>query len=446
MKPSVLPLSALALLLFWPAVARSFVVPEGMSETQRQRFERFETFQIKGVCGDKDLDRLAKLGVNTVRGYTIEEPAVMREKLDHAQRLGMKMIVSEWMPHHGENKNKQGQVWTFDYEAKSDRMVEEFIKKVEAVGDHPALLMWGLGNEVHLDEPYLRVVNRMSQEVHKRFPHHITSLTMINAKPEHIQKIKEFAPDIDVLGVQAYSRGAVRGGIKNAEEHWGKPFYMSEFNANGPWNFGKTPWEVPLDEPVSRKVNDLKDCYAAIDASPLCLGSTVFVWGHYEVDDRPTYFSLLLDPHPEGKAAMDRQLMTPQADAMIEHFTGRPNPGNRAPVLTKLEFEGGGNQKTVQPGEDMTVRFAADDSNGDAIEFVSWILQAKAKKTTVVAGPFAQASPDHAVFKAPAKPGEYLVMIYTHDNKGGTSASVLPFKVPDPLAETPSQTAKGAQP
>jgi hypothetical protein len=420
----------ITLLLTGSTLAQSFVIPEGMSETGRKRFERFETFQIKGVCGDRDLDRLAKLGVNTVRGYTIDEPEEMRKKLDHANRLGMKMIVSEWMPHHGDNKNKEGVVWNFDYEAKGDQMVEKLIEKIEAIGDHPAILVWGLGNEVHLDEPYLRVVNRMSQEIHKRFPHHLTSLTMINAKPENIQKIKEFAPDIDVLGVQCYSRGAVRGGIKNAETYWGKPFYMSEFNTNGPWNFGKTEWGVELDEPVTKKVSDLKDCYAAIDESPLCLGSTIFVWGH-ATTYRPTYFSLLLDPNPNGSkdAGAKNLMMTPQADVMTEHFTGQPIKGNRAPVLSKLEFEGGANARLAKPGEAMPVRFAAEDTNGNKIKFVSWILEAKARRTTSVAGPFPQASPEHAVIKAPTTPGEYLLMVYAKDDKGGASASTIAFKV-----------------
>ncbi len=423
---------ACVILMLCTVGVRAFVLAEGVSETDRKRFERFENFQIKGVCGDADLDRLAKLGVNTVRGYTIQEPEVMRAKLDHVDRLGMKMIVSEWMPHQGENKNNEGVIWTFDYEAKGDQMVEQLIEKVEGIGDHPAILMWGLGNEVPLDEPYLRVANRMSEEIHKRFPHHITSLTMVNAKPEHIEAVKKFAPDIDVLGIQSYSSGAVRGGIKKTEEVWGKPFYMSEFNANGPWNMKKTKWDVPLDEPVTKKVSDLRDCYAAIDASPLCLGSTVFVWGHFKLNDRPTYFSLLLDPNPEGAEddeSLDQMLMTPQADAMAEHFTGRLIEGNHAPVLSKLEFDGGAKSRLARPGEAMPLQLAAEDADGDKVDFVTWILKSKVRKTTAVGGPTPQASGEDAVVKAPGTPGEYLVMVYAIDNKGGGSASVLPFKV-----------------
>ncbi|NQX02686.1 hypothetical protein HQ447_18660 [bacterium] len=432
---SRLPL--IALLLTSPAIAHSFAIPKGMSAVERTRFERFESFQIKGVCGEGDLKRLAKLGVNTLRGYTLGKPEIMRKKLDEAHRLGIKMILSEWMPHHGPNKNQDGILWNFDYHTQGDKMVANLIRKVEAIGDHPAILMWGLGNEVHLDEPYLRVVNRLSREIHQRFPLHLTSLTMVNAKPEAIAAVKKFAPDLDVLGIQSYSRGAVRGAIKKTEQLWGRPFYMSEFNSNGPWNFQKTEWEVPLDEPAINKVRDLKDCYAAIDASPLCLGSTVFVWGHYAVDDRPTYFSMLLDPHPAGRKALksfDHQLMTPQADAMAEHFTGKPIQGNRAPVLSKLEFEGGAKSRQVRPGDAMTLSVAAEDSNGDKVDFVTWILKSKVRKTTAVTGPVARPAGGKVVVDAPKTPGDYLVMVYAMDNKGGASAGVLPFKVAHPAA------------
>jgi hypothetical protein len=298
--------------------------------------------------------------------------------------------------------------------------------------------MWGLGNEVHLDEPYLRVVNRMSQAIHERFPNHLTSLTVVNAKEPAISAIKKFAPDIDVLGVQSYSRGAVRGAIKKTETLWGKPFYMSEFNTNGPWNFPNTEWGVPLDEPVTKKVSDLKECYASIDASPLCLGSTIFVWGH-SAAYRPTYFSLLLDPEPNGQPkaeSFDHLMITPQAEVMQEHFTGHPPLGNRAPVLSKLEFDGGAKSRLAKPGEPMTVRFAADDPNGDKVEFVTWILDSSARKTTRVGDSFPQTSPEHVIITAPTTPGEYLLLVYAKDNKGGASASTLVFKVPAPAVDT----------
>lgn len=424
------------LLLACAAHAGPFVLPNGVSDTDRKRLERFQSFQIRGVCGDQDLESLVGTGVNTVRGYTIPAAKAMQpmiDKLDLAQRLGLKMVLSEWMPHHGENKSNDGSPYTYDYNVRGDAMVANFIAKIEAIGDHPAILMWGLGNEVHLDEPYLRVVNRMSLAIHERFPHHITSLTMVNAKPEHIEAVKKFAPDLDVLGIQSYSRSGVRKGIKNAEEYWGKPFYMSEFNTEGPWNFQKSEWGVFLDhQSVIEKVKDFKDCYVAIDESPLCLGSTVFVWGH-AITTRPTDFSLVLSPNPNGPAAGEKLAglyRTPQADVMIEHFLGQPLKGNRAPVQTKLQFERGEASRFALPGELMRVEFAGEDADGDTLEHVTWILDSSARLAKTVAGPFPQTSGGHAMIPAPEKPGEYRLMVYTIDNKGGASASSLAFKVP----------------
>lgn len=419
------------------ALAWPLVLPGEMREVERKRFERFQSFQIRGVCGDSDLASLEGTGVNTVRGYTISTPKVMIEKLDDARRRGLMMVVSEWMPHHGKNKARDGSTYEFDYNARGDKMVEAFVAKVEGIGDHPAILMWGLGNEVHLDEPYLRVVNRMSLEVHKRFPHHVTSLTMVNAKPENIAKVKQFAPDLDVLGIQSYSLGAVRGAIKATEQHWGKPFYMSEFNTKGPWNFSKTSWGVAGDESVAQKVKDLKGCYLAIDESKLCLGSTIFLWGHAVVN-RPTYFSMLLDRNPAGpgggaagttRPSFKDLYRTPQAEVMIEHFTGKPVAGNRAPVLTGLTFEGGETSRIVKPKEAMRLALASQDSDGDSVEYVTWILDSSSAKTKTVAGPFAGASGTPAVIEAPEARGEYLLMVYVIDNKGGASASTLAFKV-----------------
>ena len=88
MKPPA-PLALLGILLLTcPAITRAFVIPEGMSETDGKRFKPFQTFQIRGVCGDRDLERLAKSGVNTVRGYTMGEPAAVRESLLAAAGTG----------------------------------------------------------------------------------------------------------------------------------------------------------------------------------------------------------------------------------------------------------------------------------------------------------------------------------------------------------------------
>jgi len=418
------------LTLLTSASLAGFEIPETLSAEQAARFKPFESFHIKGVCGEGDYERLSSFGVNTVRGYTISSPETMRAKLDEVHSYGMKMIVSEWMPHHGENKGDNGSTWDFDYEKSGDKLIADLLAKVEAIGDHPAILMWGLGNEVHLDEPYLRTINRMSEEIHKRFPHHLTSLTIINAEPHKLEKIKREAPDIDVLGLQSYSAGAVRGGIKNAEMHWKKPFYYSEFNGKGPWNFKNTDWGVALDETEPSRLGDLRQAYDAIEASNLCLGSTVFIWGYTGVN-RPTYFSLLLaeDPAKYNESTPKSDLlMTPRAEHLAERFTGKPFAGNRAPLLTTLNFNEGKKSAVIKAGGNIRVEVDAEDPEGDAVFYKAWFLDTKSRKPTVASGPH-EFKGSEGSLTAPSTPGSYLVMVYALDGNGGASASTLPLLV-----------------
>ena len=134
---------------------------------------------------------------------------------------------------------------------------------------------------------------------------------------------------------------------------------------------------------------------------------------------------------------LNNVMTTPQAEVMIEHFTGRPPTGNRAPVLSLLEFDGGLTSRLAAAGEPMTLRFQARDPDDDSVTFTTWILDATARKTTRVAGPFTQASDRHAVVPAPTAPGAYLLMVYATDGRGGASASTLPFKVPATDAPAP---------
>ena len=420
------------LVLAVPAWAQ-FRVPEGLTPERAARFERFESFRINGVCnaGAGDLDRLGRFGVNTIRGYTIPSGEETRGLLDELHRRGMTLVVSEWMPHHGENKGRDGSKWDFDYTARTDAMLANFIEKLEAIGDHPAILMWGFGNEVHLDREYLEFVNLMSEAIHERHPLALTSLTMINAKPENIAAINRWAPDLDVIGVQSYSPGAVRGAIRNMEEHWGKPFYFSEFNGKGPWNFPKTEWGEALDEPVTQKVADLRACYDAIDSSPLILGSTVFTWGHFGVN-RPTYFSLLLSEDPNGpgrRGALKDLMMTPQAEVLVERFATVDLLDNRAPVLSAVETADGARWLEAERAASVNVRLAATDADGDQVRLRCWVLDSKPNRARVASGPFEADGEGRVRFPAPEAPGEYLIMAYAIDGNGGASASMIPLLV-----------------
>jgi len=406
------------------------------------RFEKFQNFQIKGICGTARLDLATAYGANTLRTYT--PPS--REQLDQYQRLGFKVIVGIWMPHHGENAGKTGK-WNYDYRGKGDEQVKALEETIRRIGDHPAILLWCFGNEVQLDPPYLQTVNRMSELLHKKQPNQLTSLTMINAPKEKIDLIKQHAPDLDVIGYNSYGHGAVGGSSKNLEAVWGRAYYVSEFGPEGPWWGRKTAWGAFYEQSYDEKLDDLRKSFQRIDAAPRCLGSTMFLWGSW-TQQLPTYFSAFLSPQGTAKKVDEEKLYTtPLAEEFCRYWSGK-YPAERAPILTKVTVAGldGTNDVIVQAGKSFKMTAAAvnPDMSHSKLQYRWWILN---KHGEAVVGPIDTDEPNVAL-QAPKEPGtDYAVMTYVIGPDQRASGYTVPIKVEkaEAPAAPPKSGARGIQ-
>lgn len=417
----------LAALLGAPARALDFEQLVNSVEPERAaRYEVFRNFQIKGFCGTARFDLAAAWGANTIRTYT----PPTRAQLDEYQKLGFKVIVGIWMPHHGENKGNNGK-WNYDYTTQGDAQLKSLAEVIDRIGDHPAILLWSFGNEVHLDVPYLETVERMSRLLHEKNPRALSSLTMINAPKEKVALIKQLVPDLDVIGYNSYGQGAVNGASRTLEEVWGRAYYVSEFGPGGPWSGRKTPWGVFYEQAYDAKLEDLRKSLAGIDAAPRCLGSTMFLWGYWRKGKEfPTYFSAFLAPELDGRKVADNKLyVTPIAEEFARYWSGR-YPEERAPVLTKIAFPAAGDAAhvTLPAGQKFTVAATVVEPAGITrpLRYRWWILDHSDKP---VAGPFdtEQASIE---LTAPAAPGkDYFVLGYVIAADRWASGYSVPFKV-----------------
>ena len=391
------------------------------------RYEVFRGFQIKGICGTTRLDLAAAYGANTLRTYI--PPS--RAKLDNYQRLGLKVIVGIWMPHQGENQGQDGSTWDWDYREKGDDQVKVFEETVSRIGDHPAILMWCLGNEVPLDPAYLETVNRMSLALHQRFPKQLTSLTMVNAPADKIALVKQYASDLDVIGYNSYGQGAVGGASQNLEAEWGRAYYVSELGPQGPWWGNKTAWGVVYEQSYDAKLDDLRDSFKKIDAAPRCLGSTMFLWGSGPLQ-RPTYFCAFLNPQGNVKSVDEKELCaTPITEEFCHYWSGR-YPQERGPLLTKIKIDGQTNESdaVVMSGQPFKVTATATslDEKNSQLQFRWWILD-KAGKT--VSGPVNSDQPI-AEITAPKAPGTtYVLMGYVIGSGKRASGFTVPILVKD---------------
>jgi len=424
-KHIVVSLIAVGIALAQSASALDYSTLAGAVDKERAaRYEVFRDFQIRGICGATRLELAAEYGANTIRTYV----APSREKLDEFHRMGFKVIVGIWMPHQGENKDGNG-TWNYDYQKNMEKQIESFTETVDRIGDHPAVLMFCLGNEVHLGPLYLKTANRMSQVLHRKFPNQLSSITIINAPSEKIAMIKEHAPDLDVIGYNSYGHGAVGSSGERLEQEWGRAYYVSEFGPQGPWWGLKAPWGAYYEQSYDAKIDDLQKSFQKIDSAPHCLGSTMFLWGFW-AKQKPTYFSAFLSSEGMHKLENENEYyITPMVDEFCRYWSGN-YPAHRAPVLESIQIESGTGQQLaeVRAGERFKVSAKASDPDTQPSElsYRWWILDQNGK---AVAGPV-DTKQSVVELEAPTTPGTgCFIMAYVIAPDQRASGFTVPFMI-----------------
>lgn len=102
-----------------------------------------DPYFIKGASGTEHLELLKEIGGNSFRTYTTENA---KELLNKADSLGLTVMLGIWIEPYSEYCD-------FTDTAQNNSIFRFIKREVNRYKDHPALLMWGIGNEVHPIEP-----------------------------------------------------------------------------------------------------------------------------------------------------------------------------------------------------------------------------------------------------------------------------------------------------
>ena len=385
-----------------------------------------QPYFIKGVCGSSRLEELVAAGGNSLRTYG---PG----GLEQARQRGLTVLLGLGVgkPRHG-----------FDYTNKERvaRQLEQARQDVLKFKDHPALLMWALGNETELNastEDRIRAwqaVAEMARMVKQTDPQHPVITVVAGIGTNKLRELDTFCPALDAVGINTY--GGMPGLPRAvARQGWKRPWLVTEFGPRGHWEVPKTSWGIPIEDSSTAKADLYSKAYqAAVEHQPACLGSYVFLWGQKQ-EKTHTWYGMFL---PEGNRLN-------AVDAMTFAWTGRW-PTNRCPQIgpgkIQVRTEGPSEpaaQHVFSPGARLRCTVDASEPEGQPM-MVRWDLRLdvadnpstggdRESPTPPLNGAVISAENTEALVQLPDKPGNYRLFVYAFDPHGAAATANLPVRV-----------------
>lgn len=404
-----------------PSPASAEAIPVELRQTAQgwQLLRGGEPYFIRGAGGKGSLKQLAAAGANSVRTWGADD---IGDTLDQAHALGLSVTVGIWLGHarHG-----------FDYHDKAQvsEQLERARQAVLRYKDHPAVLLWGIGNEMEGfeagDDPAIwSAVNAVAAMVKQLDPVHPTMTVTAEIGGGRIAGVQERCPAIDIHGINSYG-GAASLAERYRKAGATKPYVLTEFGQPGAWESGKTTWGAPVELTSTGKSDYLRRVYGlAVTGAPgVSLGSYVFNWG-FKMEATATWFGMFLD---DGS-----RLGT--IDAMTELWSGTP-PKNLAPTVKPLVIDG---VAEVAPGASVRVAAAIADPEGRPVR-VRWALRVESSEYATggdfrpmlpdIEGAIRKGGVDGAEVRMPREPGAYRLFLYAYDDLGNAATANVPLRV-----------------
>ncbi|NND53845.1 MAG: hypothetical protein HKN56_02615, partial [Gammaproteobacteria bacterium] len=295
--------------------------------------------------------------------------------------------------------------------------------------DHPALLIWGVGNEMEGfaegDDPVIwKAVNDIAAMIKELDPHHPTMTVTAEIGGGRVQSVNELCPDIDIHGINSYGGGASLADRYRAAGGK-KPIILTEFGPAGAWETGATEWGAPFELTSSDKAAAYRRTYegSVTGAKGLALGSYAFIWG-YKMEATGTWFGMFL---PDGSRLAS-------VDTMQELWSGEP-PADRAPAVEWIAVKG---DEEVEPGAIVQAKVEVADPEGGALTS-EWILRPESGEYSTggdfrpmlpeIDGAVVDSNLDTAKVRMPEQPGPYRLYFYAADEAGNAATANVPLLV-----------------
>ena len=392
------------------------------TEIGYQLLRNGKPYYVKGLGGEVNFDKMVEVGANSLRTWGVD---AAQHVLDEAHKRGLTVMLGLWLQHerHG-----------FDYDntEKVLGQLNHFKSVVDKFKNHPALLLWGVGNELDLNytNPNCwNAVQDIAKYIHQVDPNHPTSTVTAGLDSLEVAHILKRCPDIDIYCINTY------GDIANVPANiskfgWKGPYMITEWGPNGYWESPKTSWGVSIEQTSTEKRNVYSERYKKyIEPNKnYCLGSYAFLWGAKQ-EYTETWFGLF---------SKDNK-MTEPIDAIQEVFTEKPIM-NPAPTIKSFVLN---NQSTSDnivlkaEGKNQAA-FTVDLPKNMGSAKYNWrIIQESTDKksggdreeeATEISGLIKNGRSNAITFLAPKNPGQYRLFVSALYNDKLAYANI-PFQV-----------------
>ncbi|HUT34802.1 MAG TPA: glycoside hydrolase family 2 TIM barrel-domain containing protein [Phycisphaerae bacterium] len=429
-----LVLPGLAVLLLAAAVAAGGEAGPIRVEIRRdgEKFQLYrggQPYYIKGAVYWSDPSGKFPLsGIVARGGNSVRCGGNLKAVLDEARRLGATVTLGLPM--------KMEAVHGFNYS--DEKAVREQAERTKAIvtefRDHPALLLWGIGNELSVnykDKKVWGAVNEVARMIHDTDPNHpvMTVIGDGSIQGGDIQEIKKRCPDLDLLGINYY-KGIETVPAKIRADGWDKPYVITEWGPSGDWQVPRTKWGAAIEETSTEKAQRYLERYqnTMLKDPDRCLGSYVFIWLSRR-ERTHTWYGMFIESGERTEAVNVMQYL----------WTGKWPP-SRAPKVEPLRIDGqsAADNVTLKPGSAHVASIKVTASEGDHLAYRWEVVPEVARAGYAGMGEKrSEPMPDRiredrgaeCTFIAPDAPGPFRVFVFVLDGHGNAATANIPFLV-----------------
>lgn len=378
-------------------------------------------YYIKGAGAKSHFELLANSGANSIRVWSTNNESY----LDSAQKHNLTVSLGLYV-----RPERSGMDYNDEYAVKGQ--IEQLKKEILKFKDHPALLVWGIGNEVDLRYSNFKVwetIEELAKFIKKVDPNHPTITVIAGLDPSKVFMIKKHCPSVDILGLNVY--GSIEQASINLRKfNWDKPYIVSEWGVNGPFEAKKTTWNAKIEPPNGFKASQRQRRYKQLieKDTELCLGSYCFLWGQKQESTATWHGMFLSNGNP-----------TEAIDVM--HYCWKKEwPKSRAPSIKNILLNNSNWKENheVNPNENAELILEYKKYNNLEVE-VNFYLYPESFSKKI--GGDKQKTPDEIplevinqnkfglTFLTPKKKGAYRIFAIVKNQKGQSSVANIPFLV-----------------